>query len=189
MATRVKLKVKRRKKRKGAGKGSAFERKVCKALSRWVSGGKREDLFWRSSISGGRATMAAKRGNMLRQQAGDISSIAPEGHVLTDTFYVECKFYKSLEIDNFCMGDKTGKLYKFWVRAVKDAKRYDRLPMLIARENFRDTIVVMPRGNFSTWQNNSRVCRVGIPFVDILRFDHMVKLPFTVKPYGGITNH
>ena len=45
--------------RKGGGKekGSSFERLVCKRMSMWLSKGERDDLFWRSAMSGGRATV------------------------------------------------------------------------------------------------------------------------------------
>ena len=79
--------------RKGGGKekGSAYERAICKRLSLYVSKGKRDDLFWRSAMSGGRATLQAKKGKKAQAQAGDITSIAAEGNKLTSTFMIECK--------------------------------------------------------------------------------------------------
>jgi hypothetical protein len=74
----------------GKGKGSSFERKVCVLLSLWVTNGKKKDAFWRSSMSGGRATIHVKRGDKNRQ-AGDIAAVAPEGHQFTDVFFAECK--------------------------------------------------------------------------------------------------
>src|SRR5687767_11847864 len=99
-------------------KGSQFERVVCKQLSLWVSGGKQQDCFWRSAMSGGRATVRNKSaaGRVRRtvvRQGGDIASVAPEGHALTDKFYVECKNYKQLALDRFLLLN-TGNLAKFW---------------------------------------------------------------------------
>ena len=38
-----------------AYKGSEFEREMCKCLSLWWTDSKRDDVFWRSAQSGGRA--------------------------------------------------------------------------------------------------------------------------------------
>ena len=54
-------------------KGAEFERKICKQLSRWIDSN-REDLFWRSAMSGGRATLKSNKGE-VSGQAGDITSI------------------------------------------------------------------------------------------------------------------
>lgn len=48
------------------GKGSGFERELAKTLSLWISSGKTDDIFWRSSASGGRATQRAKVGKQTR---------------------------------------------------------------------------------------------------------------------------
>jgi hypothetical protein len=130
-------------KRRGKGsknKGSNFERIICKKLSLWVTHGKKEDCFWRSAMSGGRATVGRARGVDLARQAGDISATSPEGHVLTDKFYIECKFYKSLRIGSFIFG--YGPLALFWRQSVKEAAKYKRKPLLIAKENAGQIIVI-----------------------------------------------
>lgn len=144
--------------RKGGGKakGSSFERKICKALSLWISKGEDEDLFWRSAMSGGRATTSAKSGKLLRRQCGDISAVSPEGHKLTDYFYVELKHVKDLAFDSFIL-KKAGSLYKFWLTAKREAKRYNRNPMIIAKQNNYPEIVVVLEGSF---QNVNEVALV-----------------------------
>lgn len=144
---KVKAKVKKRKRSsgsKGKQKGSAFERQICKALSHWVSKGKHDDLFWRSAMSGGRATIGSRTGKDVRQ-AGDICSVSPEGHTLTDRFYVECKSYKDLRIDRFFI-EHTGTLWQFWVKACQEARMYDRTPMLIVKQNTFPILVLVKPG-------------------------------------------
>jgi hypothetical protein len=133
---------------RGKHKGGSFERKVCKQLSLWVSRGKDEDLFWRSAISGGRATQSLKRGKKLRRQAGDICATSAEGCGLTDVFYVECKHYKDLNIIPFILRRRTGKLAGFWRVACREAKKHKKQPMLIACQNFFPPFVVVKPGNF-----------------------------------------
>lgn len=125
----------------GKKKGSAFERDVCRKLSLWVSRGKKSDLFWRSAMSGGRATVARHKGESVRQ-AGDITAVAPEGHVLTDRYYVECKFYRDLDILSFLFHNK-GKLAGFWKDTVRESDRHNcREPMLIAKQNNFPTLLI-----------------------------------------------
>jgi hypothetical protein len=125
---------------KGGGKrkGSAWERKLCQQLSLWVTHGEKKDAFWRSAMSGGRATRA--RGAV--RQAGDITAVAPEGHSLTDRFYIEGKFYADLALARFFL-EGTGILAKFWSTTCREAKRYGRAPMLIAKQNQYPALVLM----------------------------------------------
>jgi hypothetical protein len=129
----------------GQKKGSSFERQICKALSLWVTNGKRDDIFWRSSMSGGRATIHAKKGRM-HQVVGDICAVAPEGYKLTNQFCIECKHIKDLDIASFILNNR-GVLAKCWKQACKQAQEYFRQPLLIAKENNRESLVICrPRG-------------------------------------------
>jgi hypothetical protein len=116
----------------GKQKGGAFERDVAKKLSLWVTADARPDVFWRSAMSGGRATVAHAKGIEVRQ-VGDITAVAPEGHVL-DSLYIDCKFYKDLDLAGGLLLER-GKLISFWRRTVKDAAKHRRQPWLIAKQN------------------------------------------------------
>jgi hypothetical protein len=127
----------------GKAKGSQFERDICVALSLWVSNGKSEDLFWRSAMSGGRATVGARKGKDLARHAGDISATSREGHALTDDWYVECKRYADLNFAGFFL-KRQGPLFKFWEEACAQAAEHGKMPMLIAREDRAETLVIVP---------------------------------------------
>lgn len=128
------------KKGRGKAKGSAFERDVCKQLSLWVSKGKHKDLFWRSSMSGGRATVHRKKGANVRQ-AGDITAVTPAGHALTDAWYIECKHYKSIDLPQFILHGR-GRLVKWWTRAKAEARQYGKAPVLIVKQNGWPTLLL-----------------------------------------------
>jgi len=134
------------KRRAGSGKskGGAFERRVCKSLSLWVSGGEREDLFWRSAMSGGRATQKLKKGKKLLAQTGDISAIDPMGDALIKSYYIECKSYKDLRIPAFIY-QSGGLLKSFWEETIEQADQYEKLPMLIAKQNQYPIMVLLPQ--------------------------------------------
>jgi hypothetical protein len=131
----------------GKQKGNDFERDVCRRLSLWASDGKHVDLFWRSAMSGGRAT-ARNRERINVRQAGDICAVAPDGHPFTNQYYVECKAYRNLQIDRFIILG-TGTLMKFWRKTKLCARKYGRRPMLIAKQNGFPPIMVTGQPHFS----------------------------------------
>lgn len=126
----------------GAGKrkGAAFEREVCTKLSLWVTAGKRKDCFWRSAMSGGRATVHAKKGGNMHSQIGDISAVAPEGHAFLKRFMIECKFIRDLNLQAAAVSG-AGPLYDFWIKLALDAVRAGKSPLLIAKQNRLPTLV------------------------------------------------
>lgn len=162
----------------GKRKGASFERKICRDLSEWVTEGKRQDCFWRSAMSGGRATVGLKSGKLHVRQAGDITSVSQEGHPLTNIFYIECKHVRDLHIDKFIL--KRGQLFKFWNVAKREAKKYDRIPMLIARQNgWPILLCTSPQGTERLQLlNNLRAVLVG---TDVFLFSDVLKTKFNLS--------
>lgn len=74
-----------------ANKGGRYEREVCRALSMWWTDGARDDVFWRTSASGARATARGKRGRDTAGQHGDVAATDPSGAPLIDAFTIEIK--------------------------------------------------------------------------------------------------
>jgi len=141
------------------GKGAGFERLVCKRLSLWISGGKKPDVFWRSAMSGGRATVMAKKGTLAKASAGDITATGPEGHQLTDAFFLECKSYRNLALQPFLLGLGKGTLAKFWSIAEEEARKYDKMPLLIAKQNNLPPFVLMSLYGAETSINGAQLGR------------------------------
>lgn len=125
--------------RKGGGKtkGAALERQIAKTLSLWLSDGEREDLLWRSSMSGGRATVASKKGKKLSAQVGDLSGIDELGHQFISRYIVECKHYKSLNVEALFFGaqGRARGYCEFWRKLVKEAEDHRKHPLLVAKQN------------------------------------------------------
>ncbi len=134
--------------KKGGGKvkGSAFERSVCKLLSLWLSGGVRDDLLWRSAMSGGRATVSLKAGKCVKTGVGDIVAVDQDGFMLTDKFVIECKSYSRLYFSSLISSMAPSKqcIRYFWEKVELDASKHNKLPMLIAKQNKLPTLVLMP---------------------------------------------
>jgi hypothetical protein len=119
-------------------KGSSFEREICKKLSLWISDGKSDDLFWRSAMSGGRATVRTKKGRTTASGHGDITAVTPEGNVLTDHFVIECKHLKTMGLDQYVY--RQGPLVGIWNKLKKECGN-DKKPMLIFKENRKPILV------------------------------------------------
>lgn len=125
----------------GSPKGGAFERVVCKRLSLWVSNGTSTDLFWRSAMSGGRATVQYKRGIVNVRQSGDICAIDPRGYQFVEENFTEVKHYKDLAIDRFFVCE-TGTLANFWRHARREATKYNKRPLLVGLQNRYPTLAI-----------------------------------------------
>jgi hypothetical protein len=129
----------------GHAKGSQFERAVCKRLSLWLSKGERDDLFWRSAMSGGRATLRLRqdlaRIQINKAQSGDLTAISREAYDFAEALFIECKHYRDL---GFARGFicQTGIVWNFWQRACKEAERHGKTPVLIARQNLYPVVVI-----------------------------------------------
>lgn len=157
----------------GKQKGSAFERRVCVDLSLWVTRGKNKDVFWRSSMSGGRATIHVAKGQ-LNRQAGDICAVAPEGHSLTNNWFIECKHVKNLSIDGFFISN-VGPLAKFWKQCMKQAGQHKKEAMLIAKQNNQPTLLIVNADidnfGFRGWHRSGNRAHVYL-------YDQLLKLPY-----------
>lgn len=117
----------------GKSKGANFERLICVQLSNWLTDGKQDDCLWRSSMSGGRSTVAHAKGKRMAVQAGDITGIDEIGLALTSRFFIECKFVKDLKFSGLITGK--GPLIEFWETACEQAAKYTKHPMMIAKQN------------------------------------------------------
>lgn len=132
-----------------SAKGAQFERALCKRLSEWWTGGKRQDVFWRSACSGGMATNRAKKGGAAYGQHGDIQAVDPVGKPLMDIFTIELKrgYTKASFVDVF---DKPSKCAQsqweaFMEQAVRSAQQAgSKHWMLIQRRDRREALVFIP---------------------------------------------
>jgi hypothetical protein len=125
----------------GHEKGSKFERAICKRLSLWLSQGERDDLFWRSAMSGGRATLQIRRDLVNKAQSGDLTAISQEAYEFAERTFFECKHYRDL---GFARGFicQTGTVWNFWQKACNEAERHIKTPVLIARQNLYPIVAI-----------------------------------------------
>lgn len=136
--------------KKGAGKakGGAFERLICKKLSLWWTNGKRDDVFFRTASSGGRATQRSKQGKKTFGQYGDIQAADPIGQPLIDLCVIECKNgYASHSIADLLDKEPRHKpAYEDFIKQARNSCTDSEANywMLIARRRGRQIMVYMP---------------------------------------------
>lgn len=132
-------------------KGSRYEREVCKQLGKWWSGGIRDDIFWRTSGSGARATVRSAKGQKTSGQYGDVSAIDSIGEPLLQVFSIELKRGYSAnsfgDMFDFPAKAKKQKWEIFYSQAKASAEASGaRYWMLIWRRDRRKALVFVPLG-------------------------------------------
>lgn len=137
-----------------ASKGSAFERKICKQLSLWWTGGESDSVFWRTSNSGGRATVRGRKGCATRNQHGDICAVDPVGQPLIDlvTFELKRGYNRCTVADILDKPDHAKpQVWEDWIDKASrtaDAAGTGRW-MIIAKRDAREIVVWMEE---DTWR-------------------------------------
>jgi hypothetical protein len=133
-------------------KGGQFERDVARNLSLWWSKDKRDDLCWRSSQSGGRATVRHRKGKKTAGHCGDLCATNGEMAPFFETVTVEIKKgYNNVSIAQVidkAVPRKPGKRHfaAFVLQAHDAAKRAGtKFWWLIHKRDGRQTMIYLPR--------------------------------------------
>lgn len=130
-------------------KGGNYERKLCKRFGLWWTQDldtPRNDIFWRTSQSGGRATQRQKKGVKTAYQYGDMTFTDPIGKPLIDLFLFEFKKgYNDMDVlDIIDSRQKKPLLLKFWDKAEQDRKACGRpYSILIVKRDHKKSFVVI----------------------------------------------
>jgi hypothetical protein len=133
----------------GSDKGSKYERDMCKKLSLWWTEGERDDVFWRSQASGGRATIRGRKGAATAGQYGDVAAVDPVGKPLIDAFTIEIKRgYSGATVHDVLDMPDTAAQQQFEKFIAQALESHDRAGshswMLITKRDRRLPIVWLP---------------------------------------------
>lgn len=160
-----------------ASKGSAFERSFCKELSLWLTDGAKDDVFWRSSQSGGRATERAKKGLKTAGSYGDIAATDPIGAPFLSWLTLELKRGNShgtpweLLASNKRSSARVRPFEACILQARESAIQAGSFSwMLVLRRDHSKTLVFLPNMAWKAFRlqaplfESSAVFRLAIPF-------------------------
>ena len=174
-------------------KGGDFEREVSRLLSLWWTEGARDDVFWRTSASGGRATSRAQAFKRTRYEYGDITFTDPIGKPLLDVTVIEAKRgytntsrrIKQADMMKVCsMAAKAGdpsKIKTAVQNLFSKAKKQDGIDLL----GIIDSKVARDRQTLVSWVRKGEIDRAqaGVPYFLLIgrRDNHN---PFVLTPLG-----
>jgi hypothetical protein len=133
-------------------KGGNYERELSRKFSLWWTNGARDDIFWRTSQSGGRATTRAKKGMTTDGQHGDLAATDPIGfpfiQVLTAEF--KCGYEGAYPWQLFdSKSARRSKALTQFEKFLRQASKSHRLagaslgPLLVTRRDRREELVFM----------------------------------------------
>lgn len=130
-------------------KGSKFERSVCTDLSHWWSCDERDDLFWRTAGSGGRATVRGRRGKQTEGACGDIYSTHKSSRKLTRLITFELKRgYNRATLADVADASPQAKMQTFedWFEQAELSANNGRTPFwaLIHKRDRREAMIYFP---------------------------------------------
>lgn len=153
------------KKGQSKSKGNSFEIRICRRLTKWVTGKERPEIFWRTASSGAKATMSKRVGHATKMH-GDIMAIDPKGAFLTDNILIECKHYRDFRFEHLIV--KSGLVYKWWSKCCVEAEQANKQPLLIFRHNNGNNYVMVGShllGAIEEWYGKcSRACYLSVCF-------------------------
>lgn len=150
------------------GKGSGFERELCRLLTAWWTGDPDRDvIFWRTSQSGGRATFRRRSGKATNQShCGDVTALGKPGRILTRLITIELKRGYNKATANDVIDCPAGrvqqKIEEFFQQAVEAADAA-KTPywMIIHKRDMRRSVVYLPLDLFE--RLDALGCFVRVP--------------------------
>lgn len=133
-------------------KGGSYEREICKELSRWWTQTThfQELIFWRTSNSGGGATVRHRAGIKNKAHAGDIAAIEETGRPLTEliTFEIKRGYNKTANVHTLLDLNKRTKnqMYELWILQAMQAAKRAGTPhwMILHRRDGREPFCFFP---------------------------------------------
>ncbi len=157
-------------------KGGTAERDTCWELSRWWTGNRKELVFWRTSNSGGGATVRFRKGISNKSHAGDITAIEETGLPFTRLVTLEIKrgysekkgkSKRTANLHDLIDGTKQRSLYEDWINQASTAatRAGSRYWMLLHKRDHRRAMVFFPSQLYAELSILSCFNKVHPPFV------------------------
>ena len=173
----------------GHYKGSEFEREISRRLSLWWTQDlpePRDDIFWRTSGSGARATTRGKALKRTAYEYGDITCRDPIGKPLIDLFLIETKrgYSDGADLLDLLNPKKETYILDWWRKADKEMRQAGRRnKLIILSRNRRKTVVFFDLDFLNLWEMYSGImnyfwyikCVLGDEKLVVMDFEGFLK--------------
>ena len=176
-------------------KGSNFERDIMRKLSLWWSKGKQDDIFWRTSGSGARATVRMKKNQSTTCSAGDVACLNRLGEPLIRKCLIEIKRGYS-DRGKIVKSKKTGKqsvqitkginilscldnlptqktpvLIDWWEKAEKERQEHKRkYSFIIFKRDRKEESIVFAESTYHQLRKRNMNLKLNLPMI-YLRYE------------------
>jgi hypothetical protein len=134
-------------------KGGKFERQISRELSLWwtqdLPDGPRDDIFWRTAGSGGRATYRKTKGKSTYNSHGDIAALDPIGNDLLKVVAFELKKGYSFDHLHAVLDNPPDGAVPTYIRWVEQAEismegANSLYWMIITKRDRREALIIIP---------------------------------------------
>lgn len=164
----------------GKRKGSAFERWAARQLSLWLTGGADYTQLIRSVSSGG--WTAGRTSTEAWRNVGDLAPNGPAGERFRETFAVECKHHRRIDLWALWTHDDGGLLGQWWGKLQKEiaaSPRPSLRPLLVFRANRVPTMVATQAAVLTEWHLPGDVNVAAVAAWDMVVFplDGLLRCP------------
>lgn len=154
-------------------KGGTFEREVCYQLSRWWTGSRKELVFWRTSNSGGGATVRHRKGVSNKAHAGDITATEETARPFTSLVTLELKVgYNKKKGSQGSIHDlfdrvRQRTMYEEWIVQAETAAENAGSPfwMIVHRRDHRHAMAYFPSRLYALLTMVRCFERMPVPFL------------------------
>lgn len=137
-------------------KGGAFERSLCYQLSYWWTGDPDSCVMWRTSQSGGRATIRSRKGKQTSGHHGDICATDPVAEPFFRMFALEAKRgYNRYSIQDIL--DKPRKAtkqeYEKWLEQAEQSRKGSgaRFWLIVFKRDKREALAFFSHELAAKW--------------------------------------
>jgi hypothetical protein len=159
-----------------SSKGGSFERQFCYRLSEWWTGDADSCVFWRTSQSGGRATVRSRKGKRTSGHHGDICATDPCAEPFFKLFCLELKRgYSRCSIQDLLDRPKRAakQEYEKWVEQAELSRKGSgaRYWLIVLRRDKREALVMFPHGLVAEWPILQRPEHISCEKGVLLRLD------------------
>lgn len=111
--------------------------------------------------------------------SGDICATHRDGNRFVDEWYTECKNYHDLGLARL-LTEQKGKLAEFWLETMKQSSRYDKLPLLVWKQDRHPIMVGMSsNGANRLGQLPPFVAQLSTLNLWLVSFDELLKTTYS----------